>query len=184
MQRLLLLVVLGFMFAGCGSLRPWTKLESKEYIEKRYGFAAEYPKDWYRYNAGDFFAMTKDGLLLNKIAVERKKFTDKLEFTKRKFAESMTAEELAEVEIDNLKTNPAIKTLNILKNEPAAFLQQDAFRIEYECVSAEGLRIHGIQLGFIKDKWVYRIVFEAPSQYYFAENQLAFDHFLASFRLL
>lgn len=183
-KKLSFIFVLSFLVSGCGSLVPWTKLEAKRYTEKRYGFSAEYSEGWYRFNAGNFFAITKDGLLLNKIAVERKKFLDKLEFTKRKFEESMTPQELSEVELDNLKSNPLIMTLNVFKNEPATVAGQDAFLIDYEYLTNEGLKMRGTQLGFIHDQWVYRILFEAPSQYYFGTSEPNFKHFLSSFELI
>ena len=59
------------------------------------------------------FRLTKDGLLLNQINVERIEFEKELKFTKKQFEQRMFPLELAEIEQDNLKANSALKQMTI-----------------------------------------------------------------------
>ena len=156
-------------------------MEPKDSVKKANGFKAQLPADWYRFNRVKYFMMTHDGILLNQIAVERKKFSEKLEFTKRPYSENMTPDELASIELDNLKSSPALSKLEVLSNTPQKLSGQDAFKLEYRYVTSEGLIVKGVELGFVKDKRVYRIIYEAPEQHYFAASKPAFDRFLQTF---
>lgn len=167
--------------SGCVSLTPWTKLKAQKYKEKGYGFKAQLPQDWYRFNQGQYFLMTKDGTLLDKIVVERKKITDKLEFTKRPYFETMTLDELADIELDNLKSYPKIISFELLANKPVKIGRFNAFSLEYTYSLAEGLKIKGVQMGFVKDKRVYRILFEAADQHYYDQVKPAFERFIETF---
>src|SRR3989338_4182654 len=101
--------------AGCTS---WTQLESREYQEKGRGFKAEMSKDWMRFNLGPNFMMTKNGTTLDIISVARLKYDAKLESTKKKYFEGMTTQELAEIEIDNIRADNNIDKFETAFNRP------------------------------------------------------------------
>lgn len=170
--------------AGC-ALTAWTQLNKVEYKDTARGFTALVPVGWMRFNLAEHFIMTKDGTVLDRVVAARQKNNTKLEFTKKVFAEDMTPQELAEVEIDNLKSSGQIGRLEILSNKPAKIGGQDGFRIEYTYVVTEGgLRVRGVHYGFRYKDWVYRVFYEASAQHYFEACRKDFDRFVESFRLL
>ena len=171
--------------SGCATLLPWTQLKGQEYKDGPRGFKAIVPAGWMRFNQAKYFIMTNDGTILDQIVVERRKVNTKLEFTKKEFAAEMTPQDLAEIEIDNLKADGRVGKVMIIQNKPETIADQSGFRMEYDYVITEGgLKIHGIHYGFLYDRWVYRIHYEAADQHYFRKYLKDFEHFIDSFQLL
>ena len=183
-KRVFILSVGMFWLAGCAGLSTWSELSKREYKDRARRFEAEVPLGWMRYNLLSYFVMTKDGTVLNRIAVERYPFDKKLEFTEKKFTADMTPLEIAELEIDNLKSNQNSGQFKLLQNKPATIDNLPAFGIEYTYRTIGGLRVHGCHYGFLKDKWVYRILYEAPEQHYFKKYKADFERFIDSFKLI
>ncbi len=175
-----MLILSVVLLSGCS---VWTRLQGKVYKDRKHKFEALLPKDWMRYNMANYFIMTKDGFVLNQVSVDRFKFKYDLQHTKRQYAEDMNPEEIAEVEIDNFKLNPNVLNFTILENRPVVVSDRDAYRFDYTYETKSHLKIKGAMLGFIHGDWVYRIIFEAADQHYFAETQEAFRQFLDSFKL-
>ena len=184
MNRKLIFIFL-LSLTGCATLTPWTQLKGQEYKDGARSFRAVVPDGWMRFNHVNFFVMTKDGTVLDKIIVERRKITTKLEFTKKKFTKDMTPQELAEVEIDNLKANGETGRFELLNNAPVAIDGQNGFQMEYVyAVTKGGLKIHGMHYGFLYKDWVYRVNFEAAAQHYFEKYKDDFVKFFKSFKLI
>lgn len=184
-MRRLLFILIVLCTSGCASLTTWTQLRKPEYKDGARDFAVVVPVGWMRFNLAKYFIMTKDGTILDRIVVDRKKNNTKLEFTKKVYSKDMTPQDLAEVEIDNLKSSDEIGKVDILGNKPAKIGGQDGFRIEYTYVVTEGgLWVRGIQYGFRYKDWVYRVYYEASAQHYFDRHLKDFDRFVESFRLL
>lgn len=185
MIRRTLVAVFALGLTGCAVFAPWTQLKAQEYRDTARGFKTSVPIGWMRFNMVNFFLMTKDGTVLDKIIVERRKIDTKLEFTKKKFAKDMTAQELAEVEIDNIKTNPETGKFELLSNKPVTIAGQSAFHLEYTFTFTEGgLKIKGDHYGFVYKDWIYRVNFEAAAQHYFEKCLGDFKRFMESFELL
>ena len=182
MKKNLLLMCFVVLLAGCTF---WTQLENREYQEKGRGFKAEMSKDWMRFNLGPHFMMTKDGTTLDIISVARLKHDAKLESTKKKYFEGMTVQELAEIEIDNIRADSNIDKFEISSNRPETIDGQSGFRVEYSyAMMPGGFKIRGGLAGFMNDQWIYRIRFEAAEQYYYGKTRPDFDRFINSFKLL
>ena len=181
--QLMVVSVLILSVTGC-AVTTWSRMTKPVYRDGARDFEAEVPVDWMRFNLVKYFLITKDGTVLNMIGVERFKFNKKLEFTKKVFEESMTPSELAEVEIDNMRANGDIDKFEVISNQPQTLDGRPAFRIEYTYVTTGGLETRGIHLGFIEDKWVYRIRYQAAEQHYFKATRPAFDRFIETFKLL
>ncbi len=171
--------------SGCAILSPWTQLRNAEYKDGARDFAAVVPVGWMRFNLPAYFIMTKDGTVLDKIVVDRRKFNSKLEFTKKVYTKDMVPQDLAEVEIDNLRASGQFSRVEVLSNTPATIGGQEGFRIEYTYVVTNGgLRMQGIHYGFRYKDWIYRVYYEASKQHYFEKSRKDFERFVESFRLL
>jgi len=181
MRRVILILLLGLFLGGCAA---WTQLEQRVYQEKARGFKAELPKDWMRFNLGSYFLITRDGTVLDMVTVERHRFNKKLEHTKKEYFEGMTLQELAEIEIDNFKSSKEIDKFEIIANQPQTLDGRAVFRLEYTLLTKGGLKKHGIFYGFIDDKWIYRIRYEAADQHYFSVTQKDFERFIQTFQVI
>lgn len=181
LRKLVQLSVLLFFVSGCAI---WTQLEPSGYTDKKYMFSTVVPANWMRFNAGDYFFMTKDGVILNYIAVYRQKLEKKLEFTKKVFKADMSPQDLSEIQIDEIVANPNAGAFKELRNIPINVDRNKAFRLEYEYTAQGGLKKQGVVCGFKTGDWMYRIQFEAAKQHYYKESIQDFDKFVESFRLL
>lgn len=183
-KMILAMVLLSIGFAGCATFQPWSKLEKSEYVDHARGFKATVPVGWMRLTQSKFFFITYDGELLNSIVVDRVKFDAPLQNTKRKFSAEMSPQELSEVEIDALKSNPEITNVVISSNKPMTVSGKQAFSLEYTFSNKDGLKYEGRNVGFSVDDKVYLITYEAPAQNYFAKSLQAFTDFIQSFELI
>lgn len=182
MKNFIFAFVLMLVCAGC-AMAPWVKTPEDEYRHSGLKVAATLPKEWMRFTRDKTITLTKDGTTLNIIAVSRIRFKDKLAYTKRKFTEDMTPLDLAEVEIDDLKSNEGNTRFEILNNKPVETAGQQAYYLEYTYESTSGLKVHGQQYGFIYDEHVYRVRFEATEQFYYQQTLKDFKQFIKSLRI-
>ena len=60
------------LFSGCASLGAWQRMKGEPVKVRFKGYEVTPPVDWMRRNTFKIFLLTKDGLALNQIAVDRK----------------------------------------------------------------------------------------------------------------
>ena len=177
-------IILLFFLVGC-AIVPWVQTSSsKEYKDGARDFAAMLPDGWMRFTMDKYFLITKDGIALNAIAVERRRVKDELEFTKKKLTDDMLLMDIAEVEADNYKTSKNINSFSIDENVPAEIAGQEAFVLKYSYQTRSGLPMKGVHYGFKYKNWLYRVRYEAPVQHYFDQSLPVFEQFVKTFRLL
>ena len=178
-----LMVGLTLCVAGCGAFLPWTHLRSGEYKDNRRGFSAVIPADWMRYNMAKNFVMTRDGITLNRVVVEKGRIDAELEYTKKKFSKDMLPQDLAELEIDNMRADANRQFIEVLENRPVKVSGQPAFRLEYTYQTPQGLKYHARQYGFLYNDRIYRILYEAADQHYYRAYLKDFERFMETFCL-
>lgn len=183
-MKKIFLIILVFCLSGCATFGPWIETKEERYKDKARGFCADLPKGWMRSNFVQYFMITRDGVLLENISVERLKTDKKLEFTKKTLFKNMNIQDLTEIEIDNFCANENIKKFEILSNKLLLLSGQEAFRLEYTYLTANNLKIQGIHYGFIYKDWVYRIHYEAAAQHYFNKHLGDFNNFIKTFQIL
>jgi len=181
-ERIIFFILILYL-TGCATFGPWTELRKSEYRDSARRFTALVPPGWMRFNLEHYFIMTKDGTVLDSILVERHPIKKKIEFTKREYFSEMTPEDLADIEIDNFKANGDLDKFEVVKNKPVRIDQYDGFYFEYTCVAKGGLKKRGFHYGFLNKDWVYRIRYEAASQYYFPKYKSDFEQFIGSLKM-
>ncbi len=181
MKKIILTIMLALLCAGCMTI--WVKPPQKEYHHSGLKISAMLPQEWMRFTPDKGLVLTKDGVTLNIMSIMKFRFKDKLEFTKRKFTEDMTPLDLAEVEIDNFKSNTNIAQFEIVQNKPEILAQQQSYFLEYTYETLAGLKIHGKLYGFVFDGHIYRVRFEAADQFYYQKNLNDFDQMVKSIHM-
>ncbi len=175
------LVGLGVVFGGCV---PYTAVAGKQTLSE-YDVEVTTPAGWYRANrASDMFLITRDGLALQAILVQRVAVADALKFTKRKFADTMPPSEVAEVELDEARSNPDVLGLTVEENAPTTLDGRPGFRLVYNWNTKGGLRLKRIHYGFREGKFVYRLSYQAAARYYFDRDLPTFETVRQSLRML
>jgi hypothetical protein len=175
------------LLAGCA---PFVLASGKQTLNE-YEFEVTVPEDWYRavrapgsVEAYQGLVLTRDGLPLQQIRVERVAVDKELKFTKRKFDVKLPPHELAEIELDDHRSNPNVFNLTIEENAPATVDGRRGFKLVYTWTTKEGYRLKRTHYGFLEGKWVYRIFYQAAARYYFDRDLATFEKLRESFRLL
>lgn len=185
------------LVAGCA---PFTAVGGKLALDE-FGFEVDLPQGWYRHQfareaappsegairveQGDkLLVITRDGLALQAIRVGRVSVDSELPYTKRKFTPGMPPHDVAELEVDNARSNRDIFNFELLENVPATVAGKSGFRLVYTWKTKEGLAVKRVHYGFQDGKWVYRLIYQAAARHYFDRDLQTFERVRESFRLL
>ena len=186
------------LVAGCA---PFVAVGGKLTLDDL-GFEVDLPEGWYRHQfareevavkegairvegpGGKTLVITRDGLALQTIRVERVSVDSELPYTKRKFTAGMPPHDVAELEVDNVRSNSQIFNFELLENTPATVAGRSGFRLVYAWRTKDGLAVKRIHYGFQDGKWVYRLIYQAAARYYFDRDLQTFERVRESFRLL
>ncbi len=200
MRRILLLILL--FTIGCA---PWMQVGGL-YTSRSHNFSVELPQGWMRLNksayqyltidqrilidhlltfpkADAYLFVTKDGILLQNIIINRGSIDEELENTKKKLSKGMLSYEAADVILDNISSDQAVLNFELLENNPVKISGFPGFRIVFTHKNEDGLRLKSIFYGFMKGEWFYTIRYTAALRHYFEKDLKAFEKILKSFKL-
>ncbi|MFQ5929281.1 MAG: hypothetical protein ACE5MK_06255 [Acidobacteriota bacterium] len=160
------------LLAGCAA---FTAVGGKLTLSDQ-GFEVDLPQGWYRaVEAREALLLTRDGLPLQFIRIERVSVEEELSYSKRKFAPGMPPSDAAELEADNFRSNPAVFNFDLLENAPATVGDTRGFRLVYTWKTKHGLRLKRVHYGFLDGKLVYRLIYQAAAGYYFDRDAATFE---------
>ena len=179
----MLRIIAMIMLVGSAACSFWVAAESR-FVSGESGYEVELPPGWKRgFATSDGLTLTRDGIPLQLIRIARVPFDKELPHTKRKLVKGMLPQEVAEVIIDNLRSNKAIANVKPLENLPATVGGYDGFKIRYAFQTKENLKKSGIYYGVLVDQWYYYLYFEAPARHYFPRDEAAFERLKESFKI-
>jgi hypothetical protein len=178
--RILYLLLIFFLW-GCAT---WVAVGGK-YTMSSQNFEVQLPTGWRKYEVvKDALLITQDGLALQQIRISRMQIDKELNHTKKKFSKEMLPPEVAEVVIDNFRSNPNIINQKIIENDPAQIGGYSGYKFVFSYQTKKGLTKKGINYGFISGNWFYEIIYEAAERYYFEKDISAIENVKDSFRLI
>ena len=96
----------------------------------------------------------------------------------------MLPQEVAEIVIQNFRSNPAIMNQQILENTPASIGGYPGFNIMVSFQTKDGLIKKSAIYGFLSGGSYYELNYEAPERYYFKKYLSDFESVKDSFKLL
>jgi len=167
--------------AGCA---PYTAVGGKLAFPHQ-GFEVDLPQGWYQAReVGDALLVTRDGILLQFIRIERVSVGEELAHSKRKFAARMSPQDAAGIEMDELRSTPEVFNLEVLESTPATIAGKPGYRFICAWKSKDGLRLKRVHYGFLDGKWAYRLIYQAAARHYFDRDMATFERVRESFRLL
>lgn len=174
------LVLLTLLAVGCA---PWVRVGGV-YQDSERNFSVDLPQGWMKSSTDKSVLITRDGVLLQTIVIERLKATDELQYTKKKLDPSMLPQEAAEVIADNISSNPAITDFTLLENAPTTIAKRPGFKLLYQYKNKDGLQFKGMYCGFLSGDWFYALRYTAPARYYFDKDVRTFENVLNSFTFI
>jgi hypothetical protein len=143
------------------------------------------PAGWRRATTvGDSLLVTRDGVNLQTIRIERVAIGDELTHTKRKLAKGISPQDVAEVELDEVRSDQGVRGFELLQNVPVQVAGLPGFKLVYSFRAVNGLRLRRVHYGVLVRGWVYRVQYQAPARYYFGRDLATFERVRESFRLL
>jgi hypothetical protein len=180
-KTIVLYLIITILVMGCAT---WVAVEGK-YSMSSQNFEVEIPDGWRRFNLSqDALIITKDGLTLQQIQIMRRSVDKELPHTKKKILKEMLPQEIAEVLIDNIRSNPDIMNQNFIENVPEQIGGFSGIKLVYTYQTKGGLTKKGVNYCFLFGNWCYEINYEAPERYYFTKDLPAFEQVVESFRLI
>lgn len=171
-------IVLLFL-VGCA---PWTQVGGL-YESSTHNFSVELPTGWMRLNIKEYLLITRDGVLLQNIIVERFKIDKELKYTKKRLKKDMLPQEAAEVILDNISSDQTILNFEVSENIPVQINGHPGFKTSFTYKTKDGLRLKGIYYGFLRNEWFYGIRYTAAARYYFDKDIHTFEKVFESFKL-
>lgn len=177
-------LVLGasLMFGGCVTL-PWYPTAGP-YTSEADNFAVELPKGWMRLNSEHDLLITRDGLLLQHVLIERGRVDRPLKHTKKVLTRGMQPQALAEVILDNITSSERTLDVKVKENRPVQVGRHRGFRLVYGHRDKNGLRFRSVLLGFLAGDDFYLLRYTAAERYYFSKDLATFEQLVTTFKLI
>ena len=127
--------------------------------------------------------LTRDGVALQAIRIDRVAVDKELPHTKRKLARGMPAHDLAELELDNVRANPEALNFVLEETTPATIAGRAGFRLVYAWKTRRGLPLRAVHYGFLEGTSLYRIIYQAAARHYFERDLPTFERIRQTLRV-
>jgi hypothetical protein len=181
MKYILVFLLIGIVFiVGCA---PWSVVGGP-YKDSALNIKVDLPDGWKKKNNTTSLIITNDGTGLQLIQINRMEVKKELTFSKKKFTAGMLPQEVAQLVVDNFKSNPNIVGQEVLENNPETIGGQQGFKLVISWNTIDGLKSKSVLYGFLLGKWYYELIYEAPVRYYYEKDVAAFEKIKDSFSLI
>ena len=187
-----LLLYGGIMLLSSCAL-PYTTVTDRNFTAPE-RFTVELPQGWRSHNASadpvrgltaalekrrklswDIIRLTRDGLLLQQIAIGRIPVAEELPHTKKNLTQGMIPLESAEVIVDEFRSNTDLTNHEVVENSPAQLGGHSGFKLHYTYRAEDRLKMEGLFYGALVGPWLYYMLYEAPAQHYFKKDLQLFE---------
>jgi hypothetical protein len=169
------------VLSGCVT-ETWTTKPGPQHVEKL-GVTADLPEGWSRFNPDPDLVMTKDGILLQKIWVTRKKYGSKIPRTEQTINQDTEAQEAAQIMIDAMAADQTRQRVTVTDNRPATVGGRPGFRLEVTYQTPEGLTVRETAYVALTDDSYVIVRYSAPNRYYHERDQGAFERVVQSLKI-
>lgn len=177
------------LMGGCFGMRderPW-KPAGKAYSDWRlFGADVEValPPGWMKINhLKNGLVATRDGFNLHTLRLRRIALGKKLPHTLKVVGKAMRPDELAEVLLDDLRTDGTANGLEVLETGPATFAGRPGFRASVAFKDSDGLRYRAILTGAIIDGYAWQFSHIAAARHYYDRYLTDFERSLATIEI-
>jgi len=177
-----LLLGAALMLGGCVTL-PWYPTAGP-YTSEADNFVVELPKGWMRLNSEHDLLITRDGLLLQHVLIERGRVDRPLMHTKKTLTRGMQPQAVAEIILDNITSSERTLDVKVKENRPVQVGRHRGFRLVYGHRDKNGLRFKSVLLGFLAGDDFYLLRYTAAERHYFAKDLATFEQLVTTFKLI
>lgn len=173
----LLLLVLAL--SACA---PWSAIDpDSRAITVKEDFTLQAPLGWVRRNFDVYEVfLSRDGPLLNFIAINREDHDRELARTKRTTSPELLPQEVAELVIAELKSGSSRGAFTVLSNRPATIGGKPAVRVHARWKTDRGLPIERLTYAMVDQKGRLAFIYEAPGLVYYPKGLADFEAMMKS----
>jgi hypothetical protein len=132
----------------------------------------------------DTIWISRDGVLLQQIAIGKIAAEKELPYTKRKLSAGLSPAGVADIISDNIRANPKVSDASIIEKTSATLGGHAGFRVVYAYQAKPGLKIQGVLYGVMRADELYYLLYEAPQRHYFEKDRAVFEKVKESFKFL
>lgn len=165
-----------------GACTPWAAVDpNSRTITVKEDYTLEAPLGWVKRNYAvyDVF-FSRDGPLLNFIAIDREKHDRELARTKRTTKADLLPQEVAELVIAEQKASESRGAFTVLSNRPASIGGKPAARVHTRWKTDRGLPIERLTYAMVDQKGRLAFIYEAPGLVYFPKGVADFETMVKS----
>lgn len=142
------------------------------------------PKGWMKANGLDnALVATRDGFNLQTLRFRRIELERKLPHTLKVIRKTMRPDELAEVLLDDLRTDGTALGLQVLDTRPAQFAGQPGFRATVSFKDPDGLRYKAVLSGAIIKGYAWQLTYVATARHYFDRDLPHYERALVDLKI-
>lgn len=174
--------ILCFVLISITACLPWVRTGGP-YTAPALRLSVDLPDGWMRLNTDEYLLITRDGVLLEYIMIEKIHVDDELKHTKKKFRRGMLSQDLAQVIIDNNSSNPDVLNLKVISSKPVKINGHRGFKLYFSYKDKESLKYKGLYYGFMEGDWFYGIRYNGTERHYFKKELNTFKNVLGSLKM-
>jgi hypothetical protein len=174
------IVCTALLLAGCVASPLWVHQPGRFEAPTR-SFAVNVPDQWLRFDTEEYTLLSKDGPYLQYIYIQERLVSWPFKFTGKRMQSSMLPLEAAEVVIDEIRSDPAVKKFRLEENKPITIDGNKGFQLVYTYQDQSGYWLRTVYCGFVRADIFYNLRYTAAKRYYFKKDYSTFKKVLASF---
>ena len=176
-------LVLVFLLSALSGCAPWVQVGGPYRMDSQ-AYEVSLPAGWRRATTvQDSLLITRDGVSLQYIRIERVGVGQDLKHTKKKFAKGTSPQDVAEMELDEVRSDQRTRNFELEENTPFQVAGLPGFKLAYTFKAMDGLRLTRVHYGVLLRDWVYQIQYQAAAKYYFDKNLATFERVRESFNV-
>jgi hypothetical protein len=169
------------LFCVIGGCATWSSVDGRLNAQN---YIVNIPHGWMKLDSGANVMISRDGPYLQYVLLQERPLDQPFNHTRKHLSVYMLPQEAAQVIIDDLSSDTAVKNLSVLETAPAIIDGHDGFRLLYSYRNAQGLHLKTAYYGFIYEQIYYSLRFTAPQRHYFEKDIRTFESILSNFHLI
>jgi len=175
----------GLLLPGCtttSSPGGWVSTEGEQHANE-IALSADVPEGWSRWRSDRDITLTKDGMLLQMIRINRTEYGAVYENTDLTIQPGITPLEASQIIVEDMQANQKLRSLDLLDNRPANVADHPGLRMEFTYKDDDNLKVHEIvYVALTPDSYVVARC-RAPDRHYIEIVSGDFERIVASIRL-
>lgn len=191
-MRLLLVIILTASTLGAcaGHRATWSMTHSKQFIDKDQ-VEIELPSAWMMFTPAEadekakqdglLLMVTRDGVGLQVISFKKRAIGQGFANTKKTAAPGMPLQDLAEIILDDIRSNPNFIDPQLIETSPGTLGGVPGFKLVIRYRNKAGLPKQSVYYGCLKNDFFYMLIYDAAQRYYYPSDLPAFEAVKNSF---